>query len=102
MEWKRVNNQSEDGESNSFTKWRTEGQELIGIWRGKKIGRFGFFGILETNGEDILFSMPTVLTRHLKDIPEGIEIRIIYLGKKQGKSGRTYHDFELYKKDEFI
>ena len=100
MNWKRVDSQQSGNEGGgNFTKWRSEGQEIVGTWRGKKHGKYGYFGIAEVEGEDICFSMPTVLTKHLEEIPEGAVIRIVYLGKKEGKSGRSYHDFELYQRD---
>ena len=96
MGWKRLGD--EERPSRDLIKWDRIGMELEGIWKGAVEGEYGELGQVETaSGELIAFPLLTILQRRLKDVEEGIKVKIIYLGKKlSNKSGREYKDYDTF------
>lgn len=90
MAWKQVNADESNGDS--FFKWTTAGQSLEGKWEGLSEGKFGDMGSI--NGTK--FPMHTVLSKSLEKLEEGVNLKIVYLGKKTGKSGREYKNFDIF------
>lgn len=97
--WKKIGEEG-TGES-EFFKWERQGQEIEGIWKGKTDGKFGPIGWVEDEQDSSQRSFPlhTVLLNKLEDVGEGTLIRIEYLGKKSGKNGREYKNFNVYTSD---
>ncbi len=96
MSWKKVGSEGHDTES-GFMKWTTIGQVVEGEWLGTKDGKYGDLGIIDTvNGGEVVFPMHTVLAKNLDEVSEGDKVKIVYKGKTSGKSGRTYHDFDVF------
>ena len=100
--WKKVIS-SKDGVSSEFKfiKWVNEGDSTEGIFKGTMPGKYGTLGLIEQDDslEMVAFPLHTVLENKLKDISEGTSVRIEYLGKVTGKSGREYKDFDVYTAD---
>lgn len=108
-DWKKIeaspawNKTQEDG-----TYSLKEGDTLEGIYRGKEEGigannstlynfktAEGLIGVWET----------TVLAARLKNVEEGEEVKIVYLGtvKSKTKGRKPYHNFDVFKrKSDFI
>lgn len=100
--WKRVDSGRGGHESEfKFMKWAVEGDSAEGTWKGTMKGKYGLLGLVEQEEslEMVAFPLHTVLENKLKDIQEETLIRIEYLGKVTGKSGREYKDFNVFTSD---
>jgi hypothetical protein len=80
----------------SFMKWDTKGQELVGTWRGQRDGQFGPLGMVDTETGRVSFPLHTALLQRVESIKEGAEVRIIYTGPQQARSGRQFKAFDVY------
>tara|TARA_R110002020_G_scaffold220785_2_gene428758 strand:- start:27792 stop:28232 length:441 start_codon:yes stop_codon:yes gene_type:complete len=97
--WTKVT-KTDEGEFNDVT-WKCEDQpELEGTLTEIKtgIGRHSqTIYVVETEDGDTFNVWETaVLKTLLKKSREGDYIRIVYLGKKSGKAGSTYKDFDVF------
>ena len=97
--WTKVT-KSEDGEFDDVT-WKCEDQpELEGTLTGIKtdIGRHSqTVYTIETEDGDVFSVWETaVLKTLLKKAGEGNYLKIVYLGKKTGKAGAKYKDFDVF------
>lgn len=97
--WTKVT-KSDEGEFNDVT-WKCEDQpELEGTLTEIKtdIGRHSqVLYVIETEDGDTFNVWETaVLKTLLKKSREGDYIRIVYLGKKTGKAGSKYKDFDVF------
>lgn len=86
------------GFEGSLMKWETEGQEVEGIWRGTRTGRFGDLGTVETPADGrVTFPVHTALAFLIEGLKDGDEVRIIYNGKiNNPATGREFKSFDLY------
>lgn len=78
-------------------------KELIGVFTGveENVGsnNSNLYSLEKGNGERISFWGSTLLDSRMKNTQIGQEIKIVYKGKvKNEKSGRTYKNFEVFKK----
>lgn len=100
MSWKKVGSEGHDTDS-GFMKWHMNGQVVEGTWLGTKDGKYGDLGIVDTvAGGEVVFPMHTVLAKNLAELEENAKVKIVYKGKISGKSGRTYHDFDVFIEEE--
>jgi hypothetical protein len=81
----------------------TEGEPIEGILTNKESGK-GQDGnsnvyTLKNDSGDVKFWGCAVLDSQLGGIETGNRVRITYLGKVKGKSGREYKDFEVEVED---
>ena len=100
--WKRIESRQGGSESEfKFMKWVNEGDSAERTWKGTMQGKYGLLGLVEQedNLEMVAFPLHTVLENKLKDVAEGTPVRIEYLGKVTGKSGREYKDFDVFTSD---
>ena len=105
-EWEKVeanitpawNYKTEDG--NFSLK---EGDELTGIYLGKKEGVGPNNSVIyefKVGEEKKGVWGSTVLDTRFSTLTEGMEVKIVYKGKtKSEKSGREYHDFDIFKRE---
>ena len=85
------------GFDGTLMKWEEEGQEIEGIWRGTRTGRFGDLGTVETTGGRETFPIHTALAFLIEGLKDGDEVKIIYTGKiKNPGTGREFKSFELF------
>jgi hypothetical protein len=84
--------------SGDLMKWETEGQEIEGIWRGQRDGKFGPLGTVEQpDGTHVTFPLHTALVMMMEAIADGTEVKIVYTGKQiSPKSGREFKAFDLF------
>ena len=100
--WKKIESGRGGSESEfKFMKWVTEGDSTEGVWKGTMQGKYGLLGLVEQEEslEMVAFPLHTVLENKLKDVADGTLLRIEYLGKVTGKSGREYKDFDVFTSD---
>jgi hypothetical protein len=79
-----------------------KGAKLVGVYTGKEehVGEndsnvYSF----EVEGGDVMSVWgTTLLDMRLKNIKEGEEVKIVYLGEEKSmkRTGKTYHNFEVY------
>lgn len=82
------------GGGDEFYKFTEVGQVLEGIWRGTKTGKFGENGVVETpDGVRHVFTLSAMLKDLLK-VPEGVWVKITFLGMRQSKAGNPYRHFQ--------
>ena len=105
-EWEKVeanitpawNYKTEDG--NFSLK---EGDELTGIYTGKKEGVGAHNSIIyefKVGEETMGVWGSAVLDTRFSNLTEGMEVKIVYKGKtKSKKSGMEYHDFDVFKRE---
>lgn len=81
----------------NFFKWDEPGKKLEGIWRGTKPGKFGDLGLIDTeSGGRIAFPIHTALIEPLKQVKEGVEVLIHYMGPQTSKGGREFKAFQVF------
>ena len=95
MGWKAVGG----GGDGTLIRWQTTGQTLEGTYRGQKDGKYGPLGLMETPGGVQTFAMPTVLVDRFRLIPHDALVKIVYLGKQEGKTGQAFHAFNVFVDD---
>ena len=79
----------------AFLKWETSGQEVEGRWRGSSDGKFGPLGSIETPEGKVTFPLHTALL-DLKDVRDGADVKIIYVGKQMSKGGKEFKAFQIF------
>ena len=79
-----------------FHRWETAGDELEGIWRGAHDGRYGPLGTLETHEGLVTFPLHAALLERLRQVGQGAEVLIRYVGRQTSKAGREFKAFEVY------
>jgi hypothetical protein len=84
----------------TFLKWTEKGQECEGHWRGQKDGQYGPLGVVDTAQGRVTFPLHTALLQRVESIKEGAEVRIVYLGIQQSRSGREFKAFDVFVGDE--
>jgi len=100
-DWIKVEGQSTEGSE----LWDYEMQEkLVGIYKSKKenIGpnKSNMYFVEDKKGNLRSFWGTALLNDRFSDINIGEEVKLVYKGKvKSEKSGRSYHDFEIYHRD---
>jgi hypothetical protein len=98
MAFKVVNGQTaEGGEGATLYRWTTRSQTLVGIYEGVCAGKYGPDSIIKLRTPEGPVDVPngTVLRSALKKLTVGALVQIVYLGKRRGKSGAEYMDFEV-------
>lgn len=100
MGWKKINGDtSGNRDGDEFIKW-DEPKEIEGIWLGSFISQRGTeIGKIEHDGQVYAFTMPTVLSKSLKDVPVDKLIRIEYEGISKTQTGRDYKSFSVFEDD---
>lgn len=84
--------------------WKEE-KILEGLYVGSKVvttvnGESKIYTVEKKGGDEVGVWGTTMLDNFFRNITEGTEIRIEYLGKEDGKAGRQYHNFKMeYDKD---
>jgi hypothetical protein len=79
-------------------KWDTVpiGTEIVGTWIGWKPSldpTWNPLGLVRVDGVVKVMPLPTAL-RILMRVPVNTEVVITYCGKKKGKRGTAFHDFD--------
>lgn len=97
--WKKV----ESGAGGNFFKFEKVGEELTGTYLGEFDGGMSPFGKRNRNakiqsGNDVaIVSMTANLARQMETLKAGVEVKIVYNGKKlNAKNHNYYHDFSVY------
>ncbi len=84
------------GGGGEIMKWTEEGQTLEGVWCGKRDGKFGALGDVETpEGQRVTFPVLTVLADRLSKVKEGELIQIVYQGEQVSAKGNKFKAFEV-------
>jgi hypothetical protein len=101
MEWKKI-----EGGAQTDRMWNGKDSSLSvnDTIEGKYIDKADNVGdnnsniyvIEESNATKTGVWGTNVLDRKMDRLKVGDTVKIVYLGKKPGKSGRTYHDFDVY------
>ena len=90
-EWERVG-----GPSGNMVRWKEVSQTLLGTWSGQvKDAKFPT-GIMEQEGEETTFAMPTVLVDRFAAIPVGTLVKVVFLGLQKSKSMRSFQAFDVF------
>src|SRR5215467_4197008 len=95
MGWRTVGGDSTQ-EFTPIQKWQVTGQVVEGEYLGNRPGQKGL--LFDVRGKDTQVStypFSTVLQNKFKAIKEGTLVRVEYLGKRRGKSGSEYQDFQV-------
>jgi len=98
LTWHRVPDPDDEPDTNRILSWGKVpvGYELTGSYRGTLDGKFGPIGVVELeDGASQRFGVPTLLARRLSVVERGQQIKIVYLGLKDGKN-TSYHTFDVY------
>lgn len=83
------------GSGDEFFKFSEENPVLEGIWRGTQKGKFGENGVIETpDGVRHIFTLSTML-RDLLKVPEGVGVKVSWLGMGLSKAGNQFHRFQI-------
>ena len=90
-EWERVG-----GPSGTMVRWKDVGQSLLGVWVGRVQDAKFPTGIVEQEGEEIAFAMPTVLVDRFAAIPVGTLVKVVFLGLQKSKSMRSFQSFDVF------
>lgn len=82
--------------------WQAE-PDLIGVFIEKRehVGDndSNIYILEKSNGDRVAFWGNTLIDTRLKNVVVGEEVGLEYLGKaKSEKTGRTYHNFEIYRR----
>lgn len=100
--WKKV----ESGAGGNFFKFEKVGEELTGVYLGEFDGGMSPFGKRNRNakiqsGNDVaIVSMTANLARQMETLKAGVEVKIVYNGKKlNAKNHNYYHDFTVLVKE---
>jgi hypothetical protein len=81
-----------------FFKFEEEGQQLEGIWDGYREStnyKGTYNGFINVDGERIVFGLSTAI-EDMMVIPVGTQVKVVYIGKQVGKSGRQFKAYEVY------
>ena len=95
MEWKKV-------ETSQSNMWNfQEDKELEGVYIGcdEGVGQNESLvhHLKKDDGTVVDFWGKTVLDRQLENVENGTKVKIIYKGKaKSAKTGREFHDFDVF------
>jgi hypothetical protein len=96
-QWHRVGDPQPKG--GGFLRWAEceVGFEITGTWLGTLAGEFGDYGVLElADGRKQKFGLPAGLERRLACVAEGRKVKIVFLGKKDLREGRSFYLFDVY------
>ena len=92
MTWEKI-------EGSELIKLETEGDSISGKLTHirENQGEFGttIIAIETSDGEKAMWCT-TVLADRLSRVPLGAMVKIVYLGKKMGDSGREYKDYDVF------
>jgi len=95
MAWKTVGEDSSK-EYTTINKWQVAGQVVEGEYMGNRPGLKGLlFDVRGTDTQVSTYPFSTVLQNKFKNIKAGTLVRVEYLGKRRGKSGSEYQDFQV-------
>jgi hypothetical protein len=106
--WKKIEpNQTATWNGKEDGEWKlSKGDELVGTYETKQQNIGPNDSILyEIKTDDGMVAVwgSTVLDTRLKNIEPGERVKIIYKGKeKSERTGREYHDYEIYHWEEEI
>lgn len=94
MAWERV---ATGDRSDAFQKWTQKGQTVEGVYRGLRDGKYGPNIQIDTKDRGLVSCNSTrLLMDKLNGLNPGDLVKIEYLGKRMGKSGREFMDFDVY------
>jgi hypothetical protein len=87
-----------------FIKWAEvgEGEELEGIFRGMREGKYGLLADLEMADETVTLPVTVALEREFNRVRVGGHVVIVYSGMKPFKKlpGKSFHAFSLFVSDQ--
>lgn len=84
------------GGDRNFFKFDREHRELEGKWNGTSSGKYGLNGrIVASNGTEYHFSLTAAL-KDTANFPLGVQVKLVYKGKKVSKAGTPFKDFEIF------
>ena len=94
MAWERV---ATNDRSDAFQKWTQKGQTVEGVYRGLRDGKYGPNVQVKTKDRGLVSCNSTrLLIDKLNGLNPGDLVKIEYLGKVMGKSGREFMNFDVF------
>jgi len=78
-------------------QFEKKGDSIEGTYKGPTEGKFGEDYIIETKTGDQTVFGKTVLNTKMKNVPQGVKIKIVYNGEiKAETGGRMYQDYSVF------